>query len=173
LKSQVGFIPNLAATMAESPTVLESFERVRSIVRRGTFTGPERETIALTLSFENACSYCMAAHSTFARFEAMPDDALAALRAGTVPREHARLAALSTFTRRLVQTRGHVASEDVEALRGAGFTRAQVLEVIAVVAQITIANLVHNLTHAALDPQFEPNAWKAVGRSAATAGANR
>src|SRR5262245_61308727 len=161
LKSKVGFVPNLAATMAGSPALIAAFESLRSIVRSGTFTGAERETIALATSFENDCSYCMAAHTTFAQLENAPADALEALRAGAVPRAHPRLAALAAFARKLVASRGFVSDTDVEALRRAGFSQEQVLEVLAVVAATSLANHVHNLAHTPVDPQFRANEWKA------------
>ena len=41
----------------------------------------------------------------------------------------------------------------------AGFTPAQALGVIAVVAFTTIANYAHNLTGCAIDPPFQPQVW--------------
>lgn len=80
LEAEVGFVPNLAATMAGSPALLGAFTSARSAVRGGSLGGPERETIALAVSFENSCSYCMAAHCTFAEMEGAPEPALEALR---------------------------------------------------------------------------------------------
>lgn len=162
LASEVGFVPNLAATMAESPTLLEAFTTARSIVRRGTFSGPERETIALVTSFENSCSYCMAAHCTFAEMEGAPPAALAALRAGELPQSEPRLRAVAAFARAVLRSRGFVSESDLRAFLAAGFSRAQLLEVLAVIGMTSLANWMHNLAGTPVDEAFRARAWTAA-----------
>ena len=157
LQKEVGFVPNLAAAMAESPTLIESFTTLRKILARSTFTPIERETISLAVSFENNCSYCMAAHSTFAKMHGIADASLEALRIGNVPAD-ARLGALTEYTRHLLASRGHVSEEAKDALLRAGFTNAHLLEVVAVAAFTTIANYAHNITGCAIDMEFRPQA---------------
>ncbi len=157
LKNEVGFVPNLAAAMAESPALIETFVTVRKILARSAFAPVERETISLAVSVANDCSYCIAAHSTFAKMAGMPDVSLDALRAGASPSD-ARLAALAEYTRHLLANRGHATEDAKDAFVRAGFTRAQLLEVIAVIAFTTIANYAHNITHCAIDVQFQPRA---------------
>src|ERR1044072_4000965 len=65
LKAAVGMIPNLAAAMAESPTLIEAFAGVRAIYQSGSFSPLEREVLSLTNAVENDCRYCRAIHSTF------------------------------------------------------------------------------------------------------------
>lgn len=160
LQKEIGFVPNLAATMAESPALIQGFTALRSILGGSAFTPLERETISLVVSFQNACTYCMAAHSTFAKMHGASEADLRALRAGEAPRDP-RLAALAAYTRRLVASRGHASGEDREAFLAAGFTRAQALEAIAVTAFTTIANFAHNVSECAIDERFAPMAWKA------------
>lgn len=161
LEGEVGFIPNLAATMAGSPALLGAFTAARTAVRGGSLGGPERETVALAVSFENSCSYCMAAHCTFAEMEGAPEAALEALRAGELPATEPRLAALAAFARRLVRSRGFVPEPQVEELLDAGFSRAELLEVVAVVGMTSLANWTHNLAGTPVDEAFQPRAWTA------------
>ena len=158
LRQEVGFLPNLAATMAESPTLIEGFTTLRKILGRSSFTPVERETIALSVSFANDCTYCMAAHSTFARMAGISEPALEALRVDGNPPDQ-RLSALATYTRHVVATRGYAVAETTQGFLDAGFTPAQALGVIAVIAFTTIANYAHNLTGCALDPAFQPQVW--------------
>lgn len=158
LRQEVGFLPNLAATMAESSTLIEGFTALRKILARSSFTPVERETIALAVSFENNCTYCMAAHSTFAKMFGISEPALEALRVGGKPLDE-RLGALATYTRHLITTRGYATGEATQAFLDAGFTPAQALGVIAAVAFTTIANYAHNLTGCAVDQPFQPQAW--------------
>ena len=158
LRQEIGFLPNLAATMAESPALIEGFTTLRRILGRSSFSALERETISLAVSFENDCTYCMAAHSTFAKMAGISEPALEALRAGGHPPDE-RLGALSTFTRHVINTRGYATADATQAFLDAGFTPAHALGVLVVVAFTTIANYAHNLTGCAIDPQFQPQVW--------------
>ena len=164
LRQEVGFLPNLAATMAESPTLIEGFTTLRQILGRSSFSPVERETIALAVSFENDCTYCMAAHSTFAKMGGISEPALEALRVGGTPSDE-RLGALASYTRHVMSTRGYATGEATQRFLDAGFTPAQAPGVIAAIMCTTIANYAHNLTGCALDPQFQPQAWTSPASS--------
>lgn len=159
LAQQVGFVPNLAATMATSPTLLESFTSVRSTLGGGSLKGPERETIALVVSQENRCTYCMAAHSAFATMVGTPKDDIEALRRGESPTDP-RLRAAANFARRVVRARGVVQGSDLESFLDAGFNRAQALEVVAVIGMTSLANWTHSVTDVVLDDDFETHRWE-------------
>src|SRR5688572_10457204 len=98
LQSSIGMIPNLAASMAESPELLKGFATIRDIFYGGTFSPAQVQVLALTNAFENGCDYCMAFHTALALKEGVSNDALAALRAGHTPQEPA-YRALSEFSR--------------------------------------------------------------------------
>ena len=80
--------------------------------------------------------------------------------AGT-PLPDARLQALSAFTRQLVEKRGWVSADDVQEFQGAGFTQAQVLEVILGVGMKTLSNFANHIADPPVDDAFAANAWKA------------
>ncbi len=158
LQQGLGFVPNLAATMAGSPALVCGFVDLRNTLAGGELTGAEREIVALATSIENDCDYCMAAHSTFALMQDADEGAVAAARAGHAP-DDARLGALYCFARALVARRGHISQAETQALMNAGYSNAAVLEVIAQVGCTTLANLAHNISDAPLDAAFEPQAW--------------
>jgi uncharacterized peroxidase-related enzyme len=158
LEQGLGFVPNLAATMAASPVLVSGFVDLRKTLAGGELSGVEREIIALAVSLENDCDYCMAAHSTFALMQEADEDAVAAARTGDEP-EDSKLAALYRFARSLVTTRGHVTDEETQALLDAGYSRGAVFEVVAQVGHTTLANLAHSISNAPLDGAFEPQAW--------------
>ncbi len=163
LLKEIGFVPNLVASMAESPSLIEAFIAVRSVLGRSAFTPLEREVISLAVSFENDCTYCMAVHSTFAKMQGASAELLEAMRAGGTPRDR-RLGALAAYTRHLLASRGHASDDAKRALLDAGFTRAQLLETIAVIAFTTIANFAHNVTECTIDSKFEPQSWSVPAR---------
>jgi uncharacterized peroxidase-related enzyme len=163
LEQGLGFVPNLAAAMAESPALITGFVDLRNtLAATGTLTGAEREIIALGVSIENNCDYCMAAHSTFALKQNAAEEAVMAARAGDAPKDP-RLGALYRFARTLIAKKGHVSGEDTEALLDAGYSRSAVFELVAQVAHTTMANLAHSISHAPVDQAFAPQAWPAAG----------
>jgi uncharacterized peroxidase-related enzyme len=158
LEQGLGFIPNLAATMAESPTLVNGFVELRKRLADGQLTGVEREIVALAVSLENDCDYCMAAHSTFALMQHADEAAVSSARRNREP-EDSKLGALYRFARSLVAKKGHVSEEDSEALIDAGYSRGALLEVVAQVAHTTLANFAHSISGAPLDDAFQPQAW--------------
>jgi uncharacterized peroxidase-related enzyme len=164
LKGQIGMIPNLAASMAESPELLNAFLTIRQIFYSGTFTAGEIQVLALTNAFENGCVYCMALHSAFALKEGVSRETVEALRAGESPHEP-KLKALSEFSRALVKRRGHVSGDDLETLLAAGYSKAQALEVVLGVAVSILPNFAHHLTQCPLDAVFSAHVWTAEIRA--------
>jgi uncharacterized peroxidase-related enzyme len=158
LEQGLGFVPNLAATMAESPVLVGGFVDLRKTLAGGELSGVEREIVALAVSLENECDYCMAAHSTFALMQKADEEAVAAARQGREP-EDPKLAALYRFARSLATKRGHVDKEETQALLDAGYSRGALFEVVAQVGHTTLANLAHSISDAPLDGAFEPQAW--------------
>jgi AhpD family alkylhydroperoxidase len=161
LQDGLGFLPNLAATMAESPTLISGFVGLREILAGSTLTGVEREIVALATSFENDCDYCMAAHSTFALMQNADEDAVAAARGGEAPADR-KLGALYRVARDLAagRGRGRVRDEVCQALLDVGYPCAALFDVVAQVGHTTLANLAHSMSHAPLDEAFMPEAWE-------------
>ena len=160
LEKQVGFVPNLAATMAESPSLLEAFTTLRAIYGRGSFNSIEREAIALAVSFDNNCTYCMAAHSTFAKMNGIQEDDLELLRDGKPPTTP-RLRAVSDLARQVVRSKGRLSAEDVRVFLRAGFTQAQLLEILVGISMTAIANYMHNIAKTPIDEVFQIQSWNA------------
>lgn len=162
VKETLGMIPNLAAGMAESPTLVRAFFAVREAYTHGTLSPIEIQVLSLTNAFENGCEWCMAFHSAAALKAGLSKDALTALRAGRGP-EDPRLGALSDLSRTMVKNRGQVSEQDLEAFYAAGFTRAQALEVVLGAGFSVMANFSGHLVHAPLGAAFEPHAWSRPG----------
>jgi alkylhydroperoxidase family enzyme len=158
LKDTLGMIPNLAASMSESPELLQGFLAIRRILSSGTFTPGEIQVLSLTNAFENGCRYCMALRSAFALKEGVSTETVDALRAGRSPQQP-RLEALSDFSRALVKGRGHVGDEGLRQLLAAGYTKAQALEVVLGVAVSILPNFAHHLTLCPLDQALSAQAW--------------
>jgi AhpD family alkylhydroperoxidase len=160
LQQAFGLIPNLAATMANSPSLLNSFVAAFGQFAGGTFTGAERQVLLLSNAVANRCEWAVAFHSTLALKEGVEPSVVEALRRRELPAD-ARLAALSALTRAIIDKRGHLDEADAKAFVAAGFDDDQLLEVVTGVAISTMANYSGNIAGPPLEPPFRPMAWNA------------
>lgn len=158
-RSKYGFVPNLIGMLAESPAAVAGYLGIGEQFDESSFTPVERQVVLLAVSFENACDYCMAAHTVIAGMSRVPAATIEALRSGD-PLPEARLDALACFTRTVVRERGRVCEPELAAFLAAGFTRAQVLEVVLGVAMKTLSNYANHLARTPLDPAFAPARWE-------------
>lgn len=164
LHSAFGLIPNLAATMASAPSLVNTFVAGFGQLSGSGFTGGERQVLLLSNAVANGSSWPVAFHSTMALKEGVARTEVDAIRGGRTPGDP-RLAALSTVTRRLIETRGHLDREDVDAFLAAGFDQAQLLDVVTGVALSAMANYTANVADPELEAPFRAEAWAAADRS--------
>ncbi len=167
-RKRMGMIPNMYTRMANSPgafeTYLHGYERFR---KDSGFSPVEQEVVLLTISVENGCEYCVAAHSVIADTASkVPRDATDAVRAGK-PIADAKLRALSELTRAIVATRGRPSEKDVGTFLAAGYSERHVLEIVLAVAVKTISNYVNHLFDTPVDDAFKARVWSAPARSVA------
>lgn len=160
LQQAFGLIPNIAGTMSESPVLIGGFIGLFQKVHSGTFNEAQIQTLLLTNAVTNACSWAVAFHTFLALKEGLTQADVQAIRERRAP-EDRKLAALSVLARTLIEKRGQLDDREVDAFLAAGFSKAQVLEVLAVVAASTITNYAGNVTQPALEEQFQQYAWKA------------
>ncbi len=159
VKGKYGFVPNLMAIMAESPSLLKAYATISQIFEETSFSDTEKQLVLLAVSHENACDYCMAAHSTVAQMKKVPATIIEALRDGH-PLPDKKLEALRQFVRTVVINRGHAKETEVKAFLDAGYTRAQIFDVLVGVGMKTLSNYTNHIADTPLDMAFQPQAWK-------------
>lgn len=156
-KTRLGFVPNMYTYMANLPGVLAGYMSTYEAFRETTgFTPAEQETVFLTISRINGCSYCIAAHSMLAdKKSGVPADCLSALRGGgDLPDE--KLDAVARFTEAMVNTRGKPGKAAVDAFLAAGYREQHVLGVVLAIACKTFSNYVNHLAATPVDEVFAP-----------------
>jgi AhpD family alkylhydroperoxidase len=159
LQSAVGVVPNLAATMAESPELLNGFLDLRERYAKTGFTGAEVQILSLVAAYENRCAWCVAFHTAMALKEGVARASVDRLRAGQSP-EDKKAGALADFARLMVQKRGHVGDVGLKAFLEAGHTKKQALDVVLGMGFSLLANYAGHLTNPALDAFLEPHAFQ-------------
>ena len=160
LQEVVGMVPNLAATMANCPPLINAFVAASGQFQTGSLTGADRQVLLLTNAVTNRCAWAVAFHTTLAIREGVDPADVEAIRHGQAPAAP-RLAALSALTRTIIDKRGHLEQADLEAFGRAGFGPAQVLEVMAGVAVSVMANYAGNITNPQLEEPFKAQVWAA------------
>lgn len=90
----------------------------------------------------------------------MPDEVVDAIR-GDREIPDTRLDALRAFATRVVEQRGWVSESEIERFAAAGFTNAQVLEIVPALSLKTLSNYVNHMTGTPLDDAFADKAWPA------------
>lgn len=159
VKNSYGFIPNLHAVMAESPSLLKAYATISRIFEETSFSHTEKQLILLEISQENGCDYCVAAHSTVAEMKKVPAEIIEALRDGR-PLSDEKFEALRQFVRTMVVNRGHATEAEIEAFLAAGYTRAQLFDVLVGVGMKTLSNYTNHIADTPLDAAFRPQVWK-------------
>lgn len=148
LQQKIGFVPNLYATIAYSPTALGDYLTLQN--RKSSVRARERELINLVVSEVNACDYCRAAHTAVARMQGFTDDQILEIRGGTASFD-AKLDALARFVREVVESRGHPRPATTDALLAAGYTRENIVDIVIVIGDKVIMNYLHGITGIPVD----------------------
>lgn len=159
-QSALGFVPEMYRHMAKAPGVLSTYLHGYEQLRKNSgLKASEQEVIFLTISRENGCDYCMAAHSMLAdKVSGVPKDVLQALREGKeIP--DPRLAALSRFTKLMLHSRGKPSENEVKAFLSAGFKERDILQIILALAVKTLSNYSNHINQPGLDEAFASHQW--------------
>lgn len=156
-ESKLGYIPNVLAEMAESPSLLKAYIDISGALKNGVFSETEKEVIEMTANMYNGCTYCLAAHTTLAEKAGVPRDVLDHLRKGEAL-EDEKLEALRHFTKVMLVKEGWADKNDLETFFAAGYSKAAALEVILALSHKLLSNYVNHISNTPLDDAFKDNA---------------
>lgn len=149
VEKMLGVVPNMFRLIGGSPAALEGYMGLNGALGR-TLDAKTRERIALAIAQANGCDYCLSAHTYLGLNLAKIDEAEIALnRAGHSG--DAKADAAVVFARKVLDTRGRVSDADIAAVRIAGFSEAQVIEIVASVAVNVLTNYVNNVAETDID----------------------
>ncbi len=159
VKEAWGMVPNALRVMAESPALLNAYWGLEETIdEHSALDRTEREIVQMAANVENNCTYCMAAHSATARMDGVPDDVIGAMREGRRLAD-AKLEALRDLSSNMVATRGWPLQEKVDVFLAAGYSKSQLLQLVAEIALKTVTNYTNHLALTPLDDAFAPETW--------------
>jgi alkylhydroperoxidase family enzyme len=159
LKKAFGVVPNIAGAIANSPKLLNSLVGVFQQVHSSSLTEQEIQIVLLTDAVANSSTYAVAFHTGLALQAKVSSSETDEIRERRAPTDK-RFAALSTLAKTLIEKRGHLSDQEFDSFLSAGFTKEQVLEVIAIVAASTITNYFATIAKLPLDDPFQQYAWR-------------
>jgi len=149
VEKSLGLVPNLFRLVGQSPAALEGMLEFSGALGR-TLDAKTRERIALAVAQVNGCDYCLSAHTYLALHVAKLDEPeIARNRAGESSDPKADAAV--RFAAKVAQQRGQVTDADLAAVKRAGFSEAEVIEIVGLVALNVFTNFVNNVAHTEID----------------------
>ena len=149
IEQKLGMVPNMMRTMAQSPRVLEGYLALSGALGRGLLPARLQEQIALAVAETNACNYCLSAHTALGRRAGLSDDQLAASREGRAA--EAKANAALQFALAVLEHRGGVGDDELARVRAAGFSDAEIAEIIAHVALNVLTNYFNRAADTEID----------------------
>ena len=150
IEKRRGSLSNLTRLMANSPAALEGYLDMSDALGKGDLPAATRERIALALSEFHNCNYCLSAHVFHARKQVRLDDAeITANRSGASNDIQAEAAVC--FALALARTRGQVSTQQIDAIKAAGYDDAQIVEIVQQVALTTFTNYLSGVAAAEID----------------------
>jgi uncharacterized peroxidase-related enzyme len=148
LHKMIGFVPNLYAYYAKSETALADYLALQN--RKSTLTNKQREIINLVTSQINGCRYCQSAHTVLGKYSGLTEEQILEIRGGSASFD-AKLDALVQFTAAVVENRGKISIVAKEAFFTAGYTEANMIDVVIIIGDKIMSNYLHNLTNIEID----------------------
>jgi uncharacterized peroxidase-related enzyme len=150
VRKMLGSVPNVFRLAANSPAALAGYTGLLGALSQGKLPAATHERIAIGVAEFNGCDYCLSAHTWLGKNVAKLDDAeLAANRRATSNDPHADVAV--RFSRLVMERRGHVTDTELKAVRDAGYSEAEVIEIVQHVALNTWTNYVNSVAQTPVD----------------------
>jgi AhpD family alkylhydroperoxidase len=159
LQKQLGFVPNLYATLAHSEHALGSYLALQSA--KSSINAKAREVVNLVVSQVNQCEYCLAAHTALGKMNGFTDAQILEIRSGRAGFD-ARLDALARLTKSIAVNRGHADQALVEAFLAAGWTAGNLVDAIVTIGDKTVTNYLHAVTKVPVDFPAAPKLELAI-----------
>ncbi|MFB9263793.1 carboxymuconolactone decarboxylase family protein [Bradyrhizobium erythrophlei] len=151
IKKAIGSVPNtFAAIAAHGPAALKSILAADAVLAAGSLTKRDQEVIKLVISSAGGCDYCVAAHNHLAKLAGVKPEELKQIRKGQ-PTGDAKRDALVGFVRKLALSSGTVRDEDFAAIKAAGYSDAQLVEISLAFATTVFTNVFNRINDTEID----------------------
>ncbi len=149
VQAKLGLTPNMMKTMATAPAVLEAYLNFAGNLSTGKLDAKFREQLALAVAQANSCEYCLSAHSALGSLAGLTATDIRSSREAHSP--DAKRDAGLRFAQTLVVERGAVSDQAIAAVKAAGYSEAEIAEIVAHVALNTFTNYFNIVARTVVD----------------------
>jgi len=149
VERQLGVLPNMVRTMAQSRSALDGYLWLSAALKRGVLPRTLQEQIALVVAEANECDYCLSAHTALGRADGLTDHQMTVSRYGFA--DDWKVAAALRFAQSVVRQRGAVSNQELAEVREAGFSESEIAEIIGNVALNVFTNYFNRAAETDID----------------------
>lgn len=149
IQSQLGMVPNFLKVFANSPAALRAFLGLHGIANEGSLEPQTRERIALALAQQNACEYCVSAHTAIGKKTGLSGDEMTENRAGKSQDAKAAIAVKLALS--LAEHTGEITTAELIEAREAGYSDADIVEIITHVGLNILTNMLGKASRLEID----------------------
>jgi uncharacterized peroxidase-related enzyme len=151
IKKAIGSVPNtFAAIGAHGPAALKAVLAADAVLASGNLSKRDQETIKLVISGVAGCDYCVAAHSLLGKLAGLKPEELKNIRDGK-PTGDVKRDALVRFVRKLAATSGTASDADFAAIKDAGYSDAQLVDISLAFATTVFTNVFNRINDTDID----------------------
>jgi uncharacterized peroxidase-related enzyme len=149
VQAQIKMVPNLMRVLANSPAALEAYLTFNEKLSHGLLSPKLRELISVVVAEENACEYCLSAHTAIGKMVGFKEEQILASR--QFNSGDAKIDAALRFARDVAAHRGHLDASAIEDVRKAGYSDGEIAEIITNVGLNIFTNYFNNAVKTEVD----------------------
>ena len=154
IHAKLGMVPNFLKIFANSPAALRAFLGLHGIANEGSLDALTKERIALALAEQNACQYCVSAHSAIGKKAGLDNNEIEANRNGSS--QDAKAAVAVKFALALSEHKGKVTNSEILEVREVGYSESDIVEIMTHVGMNILTNIVGKASQIEIDfPKIE------------------
>lgn len=154
IEASFGMIPNIFKTMAHYPPLLAlNWDRVKTLMMSGELSRKVKETIAVLVSKDNSCDYCITAHTLFLQAIGVPENDLFAIKADAIDKADftEKEKALIAFIRKANIAPLVITDDEFARLRHVNATDAEIMEALGIMEIFTGFNKILDALQVEID----------------------
>lgn len=153
IQKTFGMVPNLFKVYAHHPGLLETnWNKVKTIMTQGVLSRKVKEVIALLVSRDNDCSYCVSAHTKALRSIGVEDDEIELFYKDLNQSNFtSKELSLILFARKSNGSPNQITDQEFESLTNTGATSEEIIEALGVMEIFTSFNKFLDSLNVAID----------------------
>ncbi|HSN71470.1 MAG TPA: carboxymuconolactone decarboxylase family protein [Steroidobacteraceae bacterium] len=149
VRKQLGGVPNILGTMAQSPAALAGYLGFAGGLASGRIPPALREQIALAVAGANECDYCASVHTAVGSKFGLGREELERNLEGISTDDSVQVAL--QFARRIIASRGRIDDADLRFVRAAGYSDEEIVEIVAHTALNIFTNYFNHVADTEID----------------------